>query len=258
MTHVTDELELYALGALTPIDRARVAAHLSECPACREQARAIDEVVQELPETLPDREAPGHLRERILASARAELAADSAPTRDSAPARDTAWVARLVRPALALAAALWLAVGAAAIVGENARISNELRTVASQSAKYERIAEGIREGGRWWYMGGKDEWAGSGGTLIAPRAEGRPPFVVFHDLRPLAEPKHLYTIWLVSADNTWVRGATFRPDGSDVQAVDVTAAIAGFDRCAVTIEDSAWGRRAGPVVMESRIVPATP
>jgi hypothetical protein len=33
----------------------------------------------------------------------------------------------------------------------------------------------------------------------------------------------------------------------------------GYERCAVTIEDSAWGGRAGPVVMESRIVPpATP
>ena len=69
MIHVTDELELYALGALAPIDSARVAAHLSECPACREQARAIDEVVQELPETLPDRDAPGVLRDRILATA---------------------------------------------------------------------------------------------------------------------------------------------------------------------------------------------
>jgi len=252
MTHVTDELELYALGALAPIERARVAAHLSECPACREQARGIDEVVQELPETLPDRDAPARLRERILASARAELAAARAPQ------RDTAWVARLVRPGLALAAAMWLAVGAAAVVGENLRISKELQIAVDRSAKFERIAEGIREGGRWWYMIGKDEWAGSGGTLIAPRAEGRPPFVVFHDLKPLAGPKQVYTIWLVSSDNTWVRGATFRPDGGDLQAVDVTAAIAGFDRCAVTIEDSAWGRRAGPVVMESRIVPPTP
>lgn len=253
MMHVTEDLELYALGALAPIDRARVTAHLSECPACREQARAIDEVVQELPDTLPDREAPAGLRERVLASARADLAAARAPR------RDTAWVARLVRPGLALAAVLWLAVGGAMLVGENVRVARELDAVRAQSARFERIAEGIREGGRWWYMSGKDEWAGSGGTLIAPRAEGRPPFVVFHDLKPLANPKQIYTIWLVSADNTWVRGATFRPDGSDIQSVDVTAAIAGFDRCAVTIEDSAWGRRAGPVVMESRIVaPATP
>ena len=249
MNHVTDELELYSLGALTPVDQARVAAHLVECPACREQARAIDEVVQELPDTLPDREAPGRLRDRIVASARAELVAARAP------ARDAAWISRLIRPALGLAAALWIAVGAAAIAGDYVAKSNDIAVLQRERASLERIVEGIREGGRWWYMGGKDEWSGSGGTLIAPRAEGRPPFVVFHDLKPLADPKQLYTIWLVSADNTWVRGATFRPDGRGVQAVDVTAAIAGFDRCAVTVEDSAWGRRAGPVVMESRIVP---
>jgi hypothetical protein len=249
MNHVTEELELYSLGALAPTDRARVAAHLSECPACREQARAIDEVVQELPETLPEREAPGHLRERILATARADTAGAAHASR-----RGTAWTGRLLRPGLALAAVLWLAVGAAAIVNENLSLSNQLKVVAAERASYESIVEGIRQGGRWWYMGGKDEWTGSGGTLIAPRAEGRPPFVVFHDLRPLPQGQ-LYTIWLVSSDNTWVRGANFRPDGKDVQAVDISAAIAGFDRCAVTIEDSGWGRRAGPVVMESRIVP---
>ena len=248
MNHVTEELELYSLGALAPADRARVAAHLSECPACREQARALDEVVQELPETLPEREAPGYLRERILSSARTDIAGARAPR------RDTAWTRRVLRPGLALAAVLWLAVGAAAIVNENLSLSNQLKVVAAERASYESIVEGIRQGGRWWYMGGKDDWSGSGGTLIAPRAEGRPPFVVFHDLKPLPQGQ-LYTIWLVSSDNTWVRGANFRPDGKDVQAVDVTAAIAGFDRCAVTIEDSAWGRRAGPVVMESRIVP---
>jgi Anti-sigma-K factor rskA, C-terminal/Putative zinc-finger len=252
MIHVTDELELYALGALAPVDSARVAAHLSECPACREQARAIDEVVQELPETLPDRDAPGVLRERILATAKADLFADRSPR------RGTAWVARLLRPGLAVAAAMWIAVGAAAVVNENLALSNQLKVVAAERASYESIVEGIRQGGRWWYMAGKDEWTGSGGTLIAPRVEGRPPFVVFHDLKPLPQTQ-MYTIWLVSADNTWVRGANFRPEGKDVQAVDISAAIAGFDRCAVTIEDSGWGRRAGPVVMESRIVaPATP
>jgi len=251
MIHVTDELELYALGALAPSDSARVAAHLSECPACREQARAIDEVVQELPETLPARDAPGVLRERILASARAEIAAQRAPR------SDTAWTRNLLRPALALAVAMWLAVGAAAVVNENLSLSNQLKVVAAERASYESIVEGIRQGGRWWYMAGKDDWIGSGGTLIAPRVDGRPPFVVFHDLKPLPQGQ-LYTIWLVSSDNTWVRGANFHPDGKDVQAVDVTAAIAGFDRCAVTIEDSAWGRRAGPVVMESRIVPLAP
>src|SRR5438046_982457 len=155
MIHVTEELELYALGALAPVDAARVAAHLSECPACREQARAIDEVVQELPETLPGREAPGGLRDRILASARAELTAARAPR------RETAWTARLLRPALALAAVLWLAVGAAALVNENLSLSNQLRIGANARATYESIVESIRQAGRWSYMAGKGDWTGS-------------------------------------------------------------------------------------------------
>jgi len=245
------DLVARALGALAPADAARVAAHLSECPACREQARAIDEVVQELPETLPGREAPGGLRDRILASARAELTAVRAPR------RDTAWTARLLRPALVLAAVMWLAVGAAALVNENLGLSNQLKVVANERATYESIVEGIRQGGRWWYMAGKDDWTGSGGTLIAPRAEGRPPFVVFHDLRPLPQGQ-LYTIWLVSSDNTWVRAATFRPSGQSLQAIDITVPVAGFDRCAVTIEAAWTGGRTGAVVMESRIAPPPP
>jgi hypothetical protein len=32
-------------------------------------------------------------------------------------------------------------------------------------------------------------------------------------------------------------------------------AVAGFERCAVTLEDSKWGPRSGTIVMESRIMP---
>lgn len=249
MIHVTDDLELYALGALAPVEAARVAAHLSECPACREQARSIDEVVQELPETLPAGTAPPRLRERILASARADLA------RARAPRAGTAWTAAgLLRPLAVGITVATLSVGVLMLGTRNVELSNQVATLASDKGDYERIAEGIKEGGRWWYMSGKDEWADSGGTLIAPRVEGRPPFVLFHDLKPIP-PGQLYTVWLVSPDNTWVRGATFRPNGKDIQSVDVTAPIAGFDRCAVTVEESAWGRRAGPIVMESRIAP---
>ena len=248
MNHVSDELELYAVGALAPIDTARVAAHLTECPACREQARAIEEVVNALPETLPPSEVPARLRERILASARADLV----PVRQTR--HENTWTARrLVQPLLVGAAVASLSVAVLVLGTQNAQMSRELAAMQNERNGYETIVEGIRQGGRWWYMIGKDEWTGSGGTLIAPRVEGRPPFVLFHDLKPLPEGK-VYTIWLVSSESMWVRGATFRPDGKDTQSVDVTAPIAGFDRCAVTVEDSAWGRRNGPVVMESRIV----
>jgi hypothetical protein len=244
MIHVTDELELYALGALAPLDRARVVAHLAMCPACREQARAVEEVVQELPDILPVRDTPARLRTRILETARTDLAQLGRPRFE--------WVRALLRPSRLAIVALSMAL--ALVAAHDIRQGDVLRALSSERDALLTVAQGIREGGRWWYMAGKDSWAGSGGTLIAPHVEGRPPFVLFHDLAPLPEGQ-VYAVWLVNADGTWVRGANFRPDGRDLQAVDVTAPIAGADRCAVTIEDSTWGRRTGSVVMESRILP---
>ncbi len=39
------------------------------------------------------------------------------------------------------------------------------------------------------------------------------------------------------------------------QSVDLTVPIEAFFQCAVTIEMSTEGRKAGPVVMQSRIAP---
>src|SRR5919201_6539207 len=99
----------------------------------------------------------------------------------------------------------------------------------------------------------RDAFAGAGVTLVAARAEGKPPFVLFHDLPGIPAGKVL-TIWLVSPDSTWARAATFVPAGADVQAVQINLPVAGFDRCAVTLDDSPWGAH-GRVVMESRIAP---
>jgi hypothetical protein len=112
----------------------------------------------------------------------------------------------------------------------------------------------MRQGGREWYMAGKDSFAGAGGTLYDPRAEGKQPFVLFHDLPQIAADKVL-TIWLISPDSTWARAATFGPNGQDIQAVRINMEVTGFDRCAVTLEGSSWGPRYGAVVMESRIAP---
>jgi hypothetical protein len=116
--------------------------------------------------------------------------------------------------------------------------------------------ESLRQGARAWYMAGKDDFAGSGGTLFDPRADGMQPFVLFHDLKAIPQDKVL-TIWLVSPDSTWARAATFRPSGQAIQSVRITTEVAGFDRCAVTLDDSSWGRH-GTIVMESRIAPPTP
>lgn len=241
--HVIDDLEAYALGALDDASAERIASHLALCPACREDAAALAEVVGTLPESVDVREPRPQLRERLLTTARADLATPR-PARRVSLGSVRPW--RLAFTGLAAAV---LVLGVADLGAYRA-----LENAAAERDKYYSLAETLREGGRVWYMAGKDAFRGSGGTLFDPRADGKQPFVLFHDLPSIPTGKVL-TVWLVSGDGTWARAATFAPDGHDIQTVQISMSVTGFDRCAVTLEDSAWGARYGPVVMESRIAP---
>ena len=245
MIHATDDLELFALDALPAPDRARVAAHLSECPACREQARLLEDVAIALPDTLPQGEVPAGLRTRILASARADLAAPS-------PRRGTAWTA-LPSPSRLAIAGLGLAV--LALGTAEVRTLRDLDAARAQRDQYSDVALRVSHGGNSWYMAGLDRWAGSGGTLYAPAKADAAAFVVFHDLRAV-DAASVYALWLVDANGHWTRAANFLPNGDAAQAVVLDAPIAGFAQCALTVESAREGKRAGPLVMQSRIAPA--
>ncbi len=246
MTHVTDDLELYAVNALTAEEAARVAVHVAECAACRTAGEAIAAVVDALPEAIPEREPPAKLRERILASARAEAARAARP-RFALPAP--------LRSRRVAVAALTAAVAVLALV--DLRMGSDLAATSREEARVASIQQRMRAAGRSWYMAGSEGWTGSGGTLVVP-ANGERPFVVFHNLRPLAQGQY-YTVWLVSPDGArWARAATFRPDGHDLQAVDIDEAVGGYGSCRVTVETAVGGPPAGPVVMQSRIAPSAP
>lgn len=243
--HVDDELEAYALGALDLADAERVAEHLATCASCRRDAASLAEVVGALPDTVALREPRTSLRERVLSAARNE-------TQQAATPVVRRWSFGSVRPtrvALAGLAAAVIVLGAADIDAYR-----RTATIAAERNELYAMIESIRQGGREWYMAGKDTFAGSGGTLYDPRAQGKQPFVLFHDLPAIPAGKIL-TVWLVSPDSTWARAATFRPNGQDIQIVQISMEVAGFDRCAVTLEDSSWGAPRGSVVMESRIAP---
>ena len=237
MSHVTDDLELHAVQALSTERMAEVEAHLRTCASCRAVADEIADVVAALADAVPLREPPADLRDRILAAAKRDVPAprSARPFRVSFDPR-----------VLAMAAAFVLALG---LTAETMR----LQTVEAEKAEYERTLVGVALGGRTWYMAGIDEWKGMGGNLMQP-ASGQPAFVVFHDLRPLDEGK-VYALWLIAPDGKWVRGTSFRPDGHKVQTVDVGQDLGGFSQCAVTVEASASGKRQGPLVMQSRIAP---
>ena len=244
--HVTDDLELYALGALGELATARVALHLAGCPACRAQAAELAGIVDALAGTLPDREPPAALRGRILTSARVAVAGGApAPLR-----REIAWSVH-ARRGLGVAA---LAAAVVLLVGLDVLSIGQLRAAEAERTDYATVAEKVSRGGKTWYMAGLEGWAGSGGTLFAPGTPEKAAFVVFHDLRPVPAGS-TYTLWLVDADGKWVRGANFVPNGRVVQAVDLDVPVDGFERCALTIETRTEGKREGPLVMQSRIAP---
>ena len=242
--HVTDDLELYALDALSAPDRARVASHLAECPACREQARSLEEVAISLPNTLPQETVPAQLRARILASAGADL---SAPARR----RETAWTSWLRPSRIAIAG---LAVAVLLLGASNVLAMRQVNDLAAERDQYADVALRASHGGQNWYMAGLDKWAGSGGTLYAPGKPDAAAYVLFHDLRAI-DASSVYALWLVDGDGHWVRAANFTPNGETAQAVILDAPVGGYTQCAVTMETQREGKRSGPVVMQSRIAP---
>jgi hypothetical protein len=242
--HVQDELEAYALGALDRATAERVALHLAACASCAQDAASLAEIVSTLPDTVTLREPASALRDRILTAATNDA-------RQQAPEIKRPRSFGAVRPARVMFAGL---VAAVIVLGAG-DISAYQRTaaIATERDQLYSVIESLRQGGREWYMAGKDAFAGAGGTLYDPRAEGKQPFVLFHDLPPIPAGKVL-TVWLVSPDSTWARAATVQPNGQDIQVVHISMEVVGFDRCAVTLDDSPWGKH-GTVVMESRIAP---
>lgn len=246
MTHVLDDLELYALGALPAELSDRVAGHVAACPSCRAAAADLADVVALLPEAVPLREPPAGLKTRILEAARAESAPRAFSLR--LPSLRLPWALPDLRFA-AMATAIVL------LLGVDASQTMTLRAIEAERAEYGAVAASFAHGGRTWHMDGVDRWRGSGGNLVQP-ATGDPAFVLFHGLRDLPS-EQMYALWLISPDGKWARGTNFRADGRDLQPVTVGLDLRGFDRCAVTVETSPEGKPQGPVVMQSRIVPLT-
>lgn len=236
----SDQLEALALGVLTDREAAAVRAHLRECAECRARAAELDDAVSTIPDGLRAPAPSPALRERILAAAAAESRPLLYLRRAALPAAMRGWAV----------AALLVFVSAASIAAtvNSQRQAAELR---AERDEYFRIATSVSQGGRWWYMAGTDAFKGSGGTLIDPRKDGQ-AFVLFHDLRPVGANAR-YAVWLIRADGTWARAATFTRSGEPVQRVDVALNVSDFVQCAVTVEMADAGPRAGPLAMQSRI-----
>lgn len=94
--HIDELAELYAVGALDDLERARVEHHVRECAPCTDRVRDAVETVEMIETLQPEYEPPASLKARIKASAGA--------------AKPPLQGARRFAPALAVAAILVAAV----------------------------------------------------------------------------------------------------------------------------------------------------
>jgi len=131
--HLGELAELYALGALEPLERARVDAHAADCPACARALGAAESTVAALDETfVPQLEPPERLGTRIAASAASAAVVPFAPRRK--PER-AAWRVPSFY-ATAAAALLTVGVGGGAVLEHAANV----RQAAHDSAILTTIA----------------------------------------------------------------------------------------------------------------------
>src|SRR5687768_5638169 len=71
---IFETLGAYALGAVPDGERARVAAHLEDCPICAEDATSLMRAASNLVADVPVLDPPPALRDRIMAVVESEAA----------------------------------------------------------------------------------------------------------------------------------------------------------------------------------------
>ena len=106
--HVDELIPAHALGALTPDEAARVASHVSECPACMAQLREAESTTTLLALATPRVVPPPELRDRLMAAIEPEPVPEPSPEprAERRSDRSPGWwprFARIAAPVLAVA-----------------------------------------------------------------------------------------------------------------------------------------------------------
>jgi anti-sigma factor RsiW len=164
-----DSLVEVSLGIASGEERARVLAHVADCPACRRLLAQLSDATDELLQLAPVHEPPPGFELRVLAAIGA--------TRRARRAKRGRWALRLA-PALAavLAAAGIAAGGVLVATRDERRLGQQLSTVLARAqGSYIAVTE-LRDARRHkrgvvFHYGGKPSWVFT--TLDRPLPAGR-------------------------------------------------------------------------------------
>ena len=187
----------YAISALDPDELKLFEAHLASCPECQAAVADLRPLVDALSMMNPEAEPVGALRERILASARAESIGHK-PARQATPKKSVPWWRRPVLwplPVAAVIAALAVAVVVVSVWGFQgddgfASVPQQLDVpwdddfgivspaddrLASVQGRLKLSYEGIEimaQAERWWRFDGSGVNPAAAGTLAYSKEFG--------------------------------------------------------------------------------------
>jgi anti-sigma-K factor RskA len=214
--HVTDLAAGYALGALSPEERAMVDTHIAGCEDCRTDVAAMLGLASLLPLACDSVAPPLSLKERVLGAAGAEARVGAAIARRVPMAEPAApWRPRMVAAAwtwiagAAAAAAIVMGILATGMMHERdalraqvASMSTQLSQAALTTASLQRQADAghaVMTGlasGTYWTMGPHQDANGRMWrcAVVQPPARGHNAML----LATVPEPPHgmAYQVWV--------------------------------------------------------------
>jgi anti-sigma-K factor RskA len=198
----------YVLGALTDAEHDAFLVHLESCAICREEVASLEVVAHSLPAALPQLSAPGEVRDRIMATvkAEAELRRERTPrvrSRRLGPKR-TAWRLGLAS-ATATAAAVVLALGGSS----GPHVSQHTQLIRAQVSAPRGTA-----------------------TLSVSAGHGQLRIAGL----PQSPPRHIYEVWLERAGKAHPTDALFTVSVAGNATVAVPGSLDGVKAVMVTAE----------------------
>jgi len=216
-----EQIELHAIGALTPAERRAFESHLAGCEECRAQLQSVVAVADALAQAVPQVDPPPSLRSRVLA---AVGATDRARGRGFDPSHRR----RAFAPWLAAAALLVVAVGLAVDTASlRSRVADLERRLAQAMARADSSERRIADAQRATAVAQSQiavltapdlRRIDLAGQPVSPQSSGRAFWSRSHGLvftasnLPPLPAGRTYQLWVLTAQPAPISAGVFRAD----------------------------------------------
>lgn len=254
-----DQAAAYALGALTPAERADFEAHLANCALCAAEVRSFAPVVADLTITVPTAVPSPAVRDRLLTAIRSSTVRQSQSvepgSRIVTPLADARGASRLAPYALAASMALAVVLGgyAAQLRGRITTLEARLRDTVLRAETNERLVADARrsalESQRTVLVLAAPDLAriDLAGQAAAPQASARAfwsrsrGLVFTASNLPAPPPGRAYQLWVLTAQPAPISAGMLKLDanGRATEMIDTPQDLPRPVAMAVTLEPEA-------------------